>query len=163
MLGLPKTEQKYDFILVHRFSKMAHFLPCSKTFDASRIATIYFDVRLHGLPRTIVSNRDVKFTSYFWKIMWYKMRTKLQFSNAFHPQTDGQTDVVNRSLGNLLRCLVGENLRTWNLVLLTVEFSYSSSVNETIWMSPFEVVYACQPRQLIDLGPVCFVAKRRKS
>ena len=93
--------------------------------------TIYFDevVRLHGLPKIIVSDRDVKFTSYFWKTLWHKMRTKLQFSTAFHPQTDGQTEIVNRSLGNLLRCLVGENLRAWDLVLPTAEFAYNSSVN----------------------------------
>ena len=81
MLGLPKTARKHNFILVvvDRFSKMAHFLPYSKTSDASRVATIYFDevVRLHGLPKTIISDMDVKFTSYFWKTLRHKMGTKL--------------------------------------------------------------------------------------
>ena len=115
VLGLPKTARKYDSILVvvDRFFKIAHFLSCFKTSDASQIATIYFNevVRLHGLPKTIVSDRNAKFTSYFWKTLSHKMGTKLQFSTAFHLQTDGQTEVVNRSLGNLLRYLVGENLR----------------------------------------------------
>jgi len=158
MLGLPKTTRKHDSILmvIDRFSKMAHFLPCSKTSDASRVATIYFDevVRLHGLPKTIVSDRDIKFTSYFWKTLWHKMGTKLQFSTAFHPQTDGQAEVVNRSLGNLLRCLVGENFRAWDLVLPTAEFAYNSSVSRTIGMSPFEVVHGYQPRQPMDLIPM---------
>ena len=69
MLGLPKFLRKHDLILVvvDRFSKMAHFLPCSRTADASRVAKIFFDgiVKLHGLPKTIVSDRDVKFMSYF--------------------------------------------------------------------------------------------------
>jgi len=81
MLGLPKTARKHNFILVvvDRFSKMAHFLPYSKTSDASRVATIYFDevVRLHGLPKTIISDRDVKFMSYFWKTLRHKVGTKL--------------------------------------------------------------------------------------
>ena len=75
---------------------------------------IYFNkvVRLHELPKTIISNGDIKFTSYFWKTIWHKMKIKFQFSTVFHPQTDKQTKVVNRNLGNLLRCLMGESLKT---------------------------------------------------
>ena len=72
--------------------------------------------------------------------LWHKMGNRLQFSTAFYLQTNGQTEVVNRSLDNLLRCLVGENLWTWDLILPTVEFAYNSSVNRSIRMSPFEVV-----------------------
>ena len=112
VLGLPRTFRKHDSILivVNRFSKMAHFLPCSKTSDASKIAKLYFDeiVKLYSLPKTIVSDRDVRFISYFWKTLWHLVGTKLKFSTEFYPQTDGQTEVVNHSLGNLLRCLVGE-------------------------------------------------------
>ena len=112
VLDLPRTFRKHDFILVvvDHFSKMAHFLPCSKTSDASKIAKLYFDeiVKLYGLPKTIMSDRDFRFMSYFWKTLWHLVGTKLKFSTAFHPQTDGQTEMVNHSLGNLLQCLMGE-------------------------------------------------------
>jgi hypothetical protein len=118
VLELPKTTRGHDsiFVVVDRFSKMAHFIACARTYDASRIATLFFAkvVCLHGLPHSIVSNKDVKFVSYFWKALWAKMGTKLQFSSAFHPQTDGQTEVVNRSLGNLLRCLINDHHTTWD-------------------------------------------------
>ena len=70
---------------------MAHFIPCSKTSNVPKIAKLYFDeiVKLYGLPKTIVSDKDVRFMSYFWKILWHLVGTKLKFSTAFHPQTDG--------------------------------------------------------------------------
>jgi hypothetical protein len=74
---------------------------------------------LYGLPQTIVSDRDVRFTSYFWKTLWHMVGTKLKFSTAYHPQIDGQTEVVNKSLGNLLRCLVSDHNRNWDLILPT--------------------------------------------
>jgi hypothetical protein len=158
VLGLPRTLKKHDsiFVVVDRFSKMAHFIPCSKTSDASKIAQLYFDeiVKLYGLPTTIVSDRDVKFMSYFWKTLWHLVGTKLKFSAAYHPQTDGQTEVVNRSLGNLLRCLVGDHARTWDSILPIAQFAYNNSVNRTIGMSPFEVVHGYKARKPLDLLPM---------
>ena len=121
VLGLSCTAKKHDsiFMVVHHFSKIAHFILCTKTMDASRVAKIYFHeiVKLYDIPQTIVLNRDVRFMSYFWKTLCHMMRTKLRFSSAHHLQTDGQNEVVNRSLGNLLRCLVRDHNRNWDLVL----------------------------------------------
>jgi len=158
MVGLPKTSRKHDsvFVVVDRFSKMAHFIPCSQTLNASKVAKLFLDqvVKLHGLPKTIVSDRDVKFTSYFWKTLWHMLGTKLKISTTYHPQTDGQTEVVNRSLGNLLRCLVGDNLGNWDLLLPRAEFAYNSSINRSIGKSPFEVVHGYRPRKPLNLIPL---------
>lgn len=157
VLGIPRTLKKLDFILVivDRFSKMAHFLPCFKTSDPSHVSKLFFNeiVRLHGLPKTIVSNRDIRFMSYFWKTLWHYMGTYLKFSTAFHPQTDGQTKVVNCSLGNLLRSLVIEYLGPWDVILPRAEFAYNSSVNRSMGMSPFKIVHGYQPRKPIHLLP----------
>jgi transposase InsO family protein len=119
---------------------------------------LYFSeiVKLYGLPKTIVSDRDVCFTSHFWRTLWHMVGTKLKFSAAYHPQTDGQTEVVNHSLGNLLRCLIQENLRNWDLILPTAiaQIAYNSSVNRSLGMSPFEVVHGYKPRKPLDLIPM---------
>nr|GEX39167.1 hypothetical protein [Tanacetum cinerariifolium] len=98
-------------------------------------------VKLHGVPKTLTSDRDVKFMSYFWRTLWTRLGSKLQFSSSHHPQTDGQTEVVNQSLGNLLRSLIGDNAKQWDLILSQAEVAYSRSVNRTTSKSPFEAVY----------------------
>ena len=156
VLGLPRTLRQHDSIMVvvDRFSKMSHFIPCNKTYDASKVAAIFLQeiVRLHGIPASIVSDRDVKFVSYFWKTLWTKMGTKLMFSSAFHPQTDGQTEVTNRSLGNLLRCLVADHVTSWDMVLPHAEFAFNNSVNRTTGCTPFEVVYGFRPSTPLDVN-----------
>lgn len=157
MMALPRTKRGKDSIMVvvDRFSKMAHFIACTKVDDAQNITRLYFSeiVRLHCIPKTIVSDRDSKFLSYFWKTLWKLLGTKLLFSTAHHPQTDGQTEVTNRTLGTLLRVLIGKNLRDWDSKLChdEFEFSYNSTPSHATKHSPFECVYGTNPALTISL------------
>ncbi|XP_040955925.1 uncharacterized protein, partial [Gossypium hirsutum] len=161
ILGLPRTKKGRDsiFVVVDRFSKMSHFIPCHKTDDATHVADLFFKevVRLHGIPKTIVSDRDVKFLSHFWKVLWGKLGTKLLYSTTCHPQTNGQTEVVNRVLSTLLRAIIRKNLKTWEECLPHIEFAYNRSVHSATKFSPFEVVYGFNPLTPLDLLPLPLV------
>lgn len=140
-------------MVVDRFSKMVHFIPCKRTTDTVKVSQLFFReiYRLHGLPTSIVSDRDTRFIGHFWRSLWKSVNTSLNFSSAYHPQTDGQTEVVNHSLGDLLRYLVGDNLRSWDQRLSQAEFAYNHARNRSTNFSPFQVVYSILPRSPIDL------------
>jgi hypothetical protein len=155
ILGLPKSKWGRDsiFVVVNRFSKMTHFIPFHKTDDVTNIADLFFReiVRLHGVLKSIVSDRDVKFLSYFWKVLWGKLGTKLLLSITCHSQTDGQTEVVNWTLIQLLRVAIQKNLKNWENCLSFIEFAYNRSVQFTTEFSPFKIVYGFNPLTLMDL------------
>ncbi|KAL4318957.1 hypothetical protein GQ457_18G008720 [Hibiscus cannabinus] len=106
------------------------------------------------IPRTIVSDRDAKFLSHFWRTLWGKIGTKLLFSTKCHPQTDGQTEVINRILSTLLRATIQKNLNSWEECLAHVEFAYNRSVQSATKHSPFEVLYGFNPLTPMDLLPL---------
>ena len=111
-------------------------------------------MRLQGVPYTIVSVRDAKFLSYFWRTFWTKLGTKLLFSTTCHPQTIGQTEVVNRTLSTMLRAVLKKNIKIWEDCLPHNEFAYNRSLNYTTKMCPFQIVYGLIPRAPIDLMPL---------
>lgn len=150
VLGLPWTQRGNDsiFVVVDRFLKMAHFIACKKTTYAVSVAQLFFrDIyRLHGLPSSIVSDRDTRFLSHFWRSIWKLLRTSLDMSTSYHPQTDGQTEVTNCALGNMLRSLVGENVKSWESKLPQAEFAHHHANNRSFGFYPFQVVYGIIPR-----------------
>jgi translation initiation factor IF-1 len=109
---------------------------------------------LHGVPNTIVSDRDAKFLSHFWRTLWFKLGTKLLFSTTCHPQMDGQIEIVNRTLFTMLRAILKTNLKLWEECLPHIEFAYNRSIHSTTKVSPFQVVYDFNPRAPIDLIPL---------
>jgi transposase InsO family protein len=135
---------------------MAHFIPCHKSDIASHVADLFFTeiVRLHGVPNTIVSDRDAKFLSHFWRTLWFKWGIKLLFSTTCHPQTDGQTEAVNHTLSTMLRAVLKTNLKLWEEYLPHIEFAYNRSAHSTMKVSPFQVVYGFNLRAPIDLLPL---------
>jgi hypothetical protein len=134
---------------------MAHFIPCHKCDDVVCIAGLFFKeiVRLHGMPSTIVSDRDAKFPSHFWRTLWNKLSTKLLFSTTCHPQTDAQMEVVNRTLVTMLRAILKKNLKMWEECLAHVEFAYNRATHSTTKVSHFQVVYGFNPHSPIDMLP----------
>ena len=111
--GLPVTWRQHDSIMVvvAKLKKESHFILVKSTHKTDDIANIFMKeiFKLHGLPKAIISDRDVKFTSKFWKGLFADLGTKLSFSTAYHPQTDGQTKRVNQVLEDMLRMYVMEN------------------------------------------------------
>ncbi|KAL0551316.1 hypothetical protein IC582_010402 [Cucumis melo] len=151
--GLPRTLRGFTviWVVVDRLTKSAHFVPGKSTYTASKWAQLYMSeiVRLHGVPLSIVSDRDARFTSKFWKGLQTAMGTRLDFSTAFHPQTDGQTERLNQVLEDMLRACALEFPGSWDSHLHLMEFAYNNSYQATIGMAPFEALYGKCCRSLV--------------
>jgi hypothetical protein len=145
IVGLPNTSQKHDSIcvIVDRLTKIAHFLPVHTTYTAKKYAEVYLDqiVRLHGVPKTIISDRGAQFIARFWEQLQLSLDTKLIRSSAYHPQTDGQTEQVNQILDDMLRACIIHYGTSWDRCLALAEFSYNNSYQSSIQMAPFEALY----------------------
>ena len=131
IVGLPRTQKGNDsiWVIVDRLTKVAHFIPVKTNYGGDKLAGLYIDniLRLHGMPSRIVSDRGPKFTSRFWKSLHTTLGTKLDFSSAYHPQTDGQTERVNQILEDLLRACVITYRKDWEKILPYLEFSYNNN------------------------------------
>ena len=150
IVQLPKTKAGWDAIVVFvdRLSKQAHFAPTKTTATAPEIAEIFLNqvFRLHGMPSTIVSDRDAKFTSNFWKAFFSLHGTKLKFSTAYHPQTDGQTERTNRTLKQMLSIFCCYKQNDWDKYLAHAEFAYNNSQQTSTKKTPFFLNHGQHPR-----------------
>ena len=146
--GLPESGG-YNSIMtvIDRFSGMAHFLPTTKSVTAEGAADLFTReiVRLHGLPRSIVSDRDPKFTSEFWEKLFQRLDVKLAMSTADHPQSNGQTERANGSITQMLRAYSSEKQDTWSKHLPMLEFAFNSAKSSATERSPFMTVFGRQP------------------
>ncbi|MCO5568874.1 hypothetical protein L7F22_022576 [Adiantum nelumboides] len=128
---LPRTAKGNAQILVRvdRFKKMAHFIPCKKAASTPDIESLFVQhiFRIHGLPRSIISDRDPKFTGHFWTSLFKSLGRNLLFSSAYHPQTDGQTERVNQTLEEMLRHYIQQRLASWEEYLPLVKFAYNNA------------------------------------
>jgi transposase InsO family protein len=142
---LPNISQKHDsiWITVDRLTETAHFIPVHTTFNAKSYAEIYLDriVCLHGVPKTIISNRGTQFVAHFWEQLQESLGTKLIQSSAYHPQTDGQTERVNQILEDMLRACVIHYDKNWDKCLPLSEFSFNNSYQACLKMAPFKALY----------------------
>jgi hypothetical protein len=127
IVGLPTTQSGYDsiWVIIDRFLKVGHFIPVKTTYKGAKLAELYIAriVCLHGVPKKIVSDRGTQ----FWQKVHEAMDTKLNFSSAYHHQTDGQTKRVNQILEDMLRACALMDKKSWDKCLPYEEFSYNNS------------------------------------
>ena len=146
---LPKTHKGYDAILVvvDRLSKYAHFIPTITTLTAEELAEVFLDrvFKLHGMPQQVLTDRGSVFTSAFTQELFKHLQTHSLRSTAYHPQTDGQTERINRILEDMLRHYVSPTQHDWDVRVHAAEFAYNNSYQESVRTTPFRLVYGEDP------------------
>jgi transposase InsO family protein len=146
--GLPKSEGKsVIMVIVDRLTKYAHFCALSHPLKASTVATAFMETvqKLHGSPKIIVSDRDPIFTGHFWTELFSCLGTQLAHSSSYHPQSDGQTEIVNKCLEGYLRCFVSDKQAQWFKWLPLAEWWYNTSFHTATKMTPFMALYGYHP------------------
>ncbi|GKC01544.1 putative reverse transcriptase domain-containing protein [Tanacetum coccineum] len=150
---LPRTSSGHDtiWVIVDRLTKSAHFLPMREDYKMERLARLYLNeiVARHGVPISIISDRDSRFTSRFWQSMQEALGTRLDMSTAYHPQTDGQSERTIQTLEDMLRACVLDFGGSWDVHLPLVEFSYNNSYHSSVRCAPFEALYGRKCRSPI--------------
>ena len=145
----PSTGHESVLVIVDRLSKGVHFVPCNMDMTAEDTAALFIKefFRLHGLPKSIVSDRDPRFTAEFWRALFAKLGTRLSMSSGYHPQTDGQTERMNRTLEEMLRAYCGDESRQhlWEDYLYILEFEINNSVNRSTGFTPFYLLTGQHP------------------
>jgi hypothetical protein len=157
--GLPKSGSfNCILVVVEKFSKVAHFIPLKHPFTALSVARAYMDniYKLHGMPVSLVSDRDRVFTSNLWKELFGLSGVTLRMSSSYHPQSDEQTERVNQCSETFLRCFVHAVPSKWHSWLPLAEFWYNTSEHSALGRSPFEVLYGRSPRHFgLDSASTC--------
>ncbi|CAM8913609.1 unnamed protein product [Rhodiola kirilowii] len=138
------------FVVVDRLTKYAHFMALLSGFTAEMVAKAFAkEVFLHGAPNSNVSDKDPIFLSQFWKELFRVQGTALSHGSAYHPQTGGQSEVVNRGLEDYLRCFINEQQTKWTELLPWAEYNYNTFWHSSIGMTPFEAVYGCKAAVIV--------------
>jgi hypothetical protein len=142
---LPRSsKQNYSImVVVDKLSKAPHFIPVKSTYKAINIEKIFMKeiFRLHGIPKVIISDRDVMFTGKFWKVLFKGLDTQLNFSIVYHSQMDGKIEITNHIHEYILRMYVMERPGKWEEYFYLVEFAYNNHYEDSTKLSPFEILY----------------------
>ena len=139
-------------VVVDRLSKQAYFGALPRTYNAEKVVELFAEMgcKLYGLPWSTVSNGDAIFLSNFWHELFTLSGTLLHHSTAYHPQSDGQTEVVNLVLQQYLRCFTADYAKKWFKILHWAEYCYNISYHSSLAMTPFKAVYGRDPLSILD-------------